>query len=317
MDKFESIKAFVQVVDAGGFAAAARRMNVTRSAVNKLVQNLEGELGTQLLKRSTRKVSTTEAGIVFYERGVQLLADLAEAEQEVSQLQVEPRGTLKINAPMSFGTLHLAPVLADFMQLYPQLKVQLILNDRFVDPLEEGFDFTIRIAELPVTGSLMVHFLLPAPRILCAAPAYLQQQGTPDHPSELRQHSCLHYEYLATGGVWRLRGPDGDHTIRVDGVLCSNNAEVLKDAAVRGLGITMVPTFIADANLQQGQLKQVLPHYHPPEIAICMVYPPSRHLSAKIRVFREFLQDRLHHLSCPLGPGTQNSLEITPDRVEI
>ncbi len=293
MDKFDSIRAFIQVVDARGFAAAARQMGMTRSAVNKLVQNLEVDLGAQLLRRSTRKVSVTETGLVFYERCVQVLADLEEAEQEVSQLQAEPRGTLKINAPMSFGTLHLAPALAEFMACYPRLRVQLMLNDRFVDPLEEGFDITIRIAEIAPSASLKVHPLLPAPRVLCAAPDYLQQQGSPTHPSDLRHHSCLHYDYLATGGVWRLQGPDGDQTVRVEGVLCSNNAEVLKVAAMQGLGIAMIPTFIAQQELAQGKLQIVLPAYHPPEIWVCMIYPPSRHLSIKIRLFREFIQDYL------------------------
>lgn len=298
MDKFDSINAFVRVVDAGGFAAAARQMGMTRSAVNKLVQNLEVDLGAQLLRRSTRKVSVTETGLVFYERCVQVLADLEEAEQEVSQLQAEPRGTLKINAPMSFGTLHLAPALAEFMARYPQLKVQLMLNDRFVDPLEEGFDITIRIAEVSPTASLRVHPLLPAPRILCAAPAYLDRQGSPTHPSDLKHHSCLHYDYLATGGVWRLTGPDGDHTVRVEGVLCSNNAEVLKVAALQGLGIALLPTFIAQTELAQGRLQILMPDYRPPEIAVCMIYPPSRHLSIKIRLFREFLQEYLSQQVC-------------------
>lgn len=309
MDKFDSIKAFIAVVDAGGFAAAARQMGMTRSAVNKLVHNLEDSLGTQLLRRSTRKVAVTETGMVFYERCVQVMADLEEAEQEVTQLQAEPRGTLKINAPMSFGTLHLAPALAKFMQRYPRLRVQLMLNDRFVDPLEEGFDITLRIAELPISSSLMVHPLLPAPRILCAAPAYLKRRGSPSHPRELRQHSCLHYDYLATGGVWRLSGPDGDHTLRVKGVLCSNNAEVLKTAAMQGLGIALVPLFIAAQDLHQQRLQVVLPEYHPPEIVISMVYPPSRHLSTKIRVFREFLQEHLSNSQDPIAKIPQDRWE--------
>lgn len=311
MDKLDSLKAFVQVVDAGGFAAAARRMNMTRSAVNKLVQNLESALGAQLLRRSTRKVSVTETGLVFYERCVQILADLEEAEQQVSQLQAEPRGTLKINAPMSFGTLYLGPALGEFIQRYPHLRVQLMLNDRFVDPWEEGFDITLRIAEVSHQTSLEVHPLSSVPRVLCAAPAYLQQQGMPTHPKDLHHHRCLHYDYLATGDLWRFNGPDGAQTIRVNGNLCCNNAEVLKSAAIQGLGIVLLPTFIAYQELQQGQLQIILPQYQAPEIYICMIYPPSRHLSLKIRVFREFLQEYLtqvmswDHLD--KAEGTQDS----------
>lgn len=290
MDKFEGIRAFTQVVAAGGFAAAARKMGLSRSAVNKLVINLENELGVQLLHRSTRQVNPTETGLAFYERCVAILADLEEAERSVTQLQEEPKGRLRVNAPMSFGTLHLAPAIADFLVQYPELQVQLTLNDRFIDPIEEGFDITIRVAEPPEAASLIVHPLTSAQRVLCAAPAYLKRQGTPTHPSELRQHSCLHYGHLTTQNQWLLLGPDGTHTVSVNGAICSNNGEVLRDAAVRGLGIALLPVFIIREPLRQQQLQIVLPEYHPPELSVYVIYPVNRHLSAKIRLCVEFLQ---------------------------
>ncbi|MDX2240803.1 MAG: LysR family transcriptional regulator [Leptolyngbyaceae cyanobacterium bins.302] len=297
MDKFDSIRAFTQVVNAGGFAAAAREMGLSRSAVNKLVIALENELGVQLLHRSTRVVTPTEMGLAFHERCIAILADLEEAEQAVTQLQEEPKGKLRVNAPMSFGTMHLAPALADFLVQYPELQVQLTLNDRFIDPIEEGFDVTVRIATLPETASLIVHELTAAPRVLCAAPGYLRDRGVPSHPSELHQYSCLHYGHLAPLNQWTLIGPDGEHTISIQGVICSNNGEVLREAAIRELGITLLPTFIIESELEQGLLQIVLPEYHPPKISIYVIYPVNRHLSTKVRLFVRFLQERFGHPS--------------------
>lgn len=293
MDKFESIRAFTQVVESGGFAAAAREMGLSRSHVNKLVIALENELGVQLLHRSTRVVTPTETGLAFHERCVEILASLDEAERSITQLQAEPKGRLRINAPMSFGTMHLAPVLADFLSQYPDLEVQLTLNDRFIDPIEEGFDITVRIARPSENASLIVHPLAKAERLLCAAPNYLKTRGSPTHPDELLHHSCLHYGQLAVEDQWTLIGADGEHTIAVTGVLCSNNGEVLRDAAIRGLGITLLPTFIVEKELQQGILRQVLPNYHPPELIISAIYPVNRHLSTKVRLLVEFLQQQL------------------------
>lgn len=292
MDKFEGIRAFTQVVKFGGFAAAARELGVSRSAVNKLVIHLENELGVQLLHRSTRRVSPTETGLAFYDRCVAILADLAEAEQAVMQLHEQPKGSLRVNAPMSFGTMHLAPALADFLVQYPDVQVQLTLSDRFIDPIEEGFDVTVRIAQTQATASLIVQDILVATRVLCAAPAYLKQHGIPAHPTDLSQHSCLHYGHLATDNHWTLMGSDGEHTIPIQGVLCSNNGEALRDAAIKGLGITLLPTFIVGRELKQGTLEIVLPNYHPSDLSISAIYPANRHLSTKTRLLVQFLRDR-------------------------
>ncbi len=292
MDKFDSIRAFTQVVASGGFAAAAREMGLSRSAVNKLVIGLENELGVQLLHRSTRRVSLTATGLAFYDRCMEILASLEAAERSVMQMHEEAQGKLRVNAPMSFGTMHLAPALADFLMQYPALQVQLTLNDRFIDPIEEGFDLTVRISQLQESASLIVHQLVPAQRVLCAAPTYLKNHGIPTHPQELRHHSCLHYGQLAVENRWTLIGPDGEHVIAVRGVLCSNNGEVLKDAAIRGLGITLLPMFIVGKELQQGKLQTLLSNYHVPEIFIYAIYPINRHLSVKIRLLVDFLQER-------------------------
>lgn len=292
MDKFEGLRAFTQVVEAGGFAAAARGMGLSRSAVNKLVINLENELGVQLLHRSTRRVSPTEMGRAFYERCVQILADLEEAERSLSQLHQEPRGILKMNAPMSFGIQHLAPAVLDFMALYPELQVQLILEDRFVDPIQEGYDLVLRIAQPSESASLIVHDLAPARRVLCASPNYVQQYGEPTAPSDLAHHSCLHYGYLATGNSWRLLDQEQEYIVSVKGMVCSNNGEVLRDAAVRGLGIALLPMFLVETELEAGVLVSVLSSYSPPPISICVVYPVNRHLSTKVQLMTEFLKER-------------------------
>lgn len=292
MDKFESLRAFTQVVRMGGFAAASRELELSRSAVNKLVINLENQLGVQLLHRTTRKVTPTETGLAFYERCMEILAQLEEAELAVTRLHDEPRGLLRINAPMSFGAIHLSPAVTDFLAAYPDLQVQVILEDRFVNPIEEGFDVVVRIAHPPESPSLIVHEITPIRRVLCASRQYLSDRGSPTHPTDLRQHSCLPYGYLAAGNQWKLQGPDGEFVVPTAGTVCSNNGEVLRDAALRGLGIALLPVFLIEQALQQDHLQIILPDYHPPAVSLCVVYPVNRHLSTKVRLFTNFMRER-------------------------
>lgn len=293
MDKFESMRAFARVVEAGGFAAAAREMGLSRSAVNKLVMNLENALKVQLLQRTTRKVTPTPTGLAFYDRCVAILADMAEAELAVSQLQSEPKGLLRVNGPMTFGNRYLSPLVAEFLQQYPDVQVVLSLSDRFIDLIEEGFDVTVRIAKPTETGSLIRHELAPTPVILAAAPSYLAARGQPQHPTDLAHHACLPYGHGATDNYWTLLGPDGEHRAKVAGPLCANNGEPLQAAAVQGLGITLLPRFILAGDLQAGRLQQVMPAYEAPALAVCALYPVNRHLSTKVRLFVEFLEARL------------------------
>ncbi|MGD1906907.1 MAG: LysR family transcriptional regulator [Leptolyngbyaceae cyanobacterium] len=292
MDKLESMRAFVQVIEAGGFAAAARQMDLSRSAVNKLVINLEDDLQVQLLHRTTRKVTPTPTGLAFYERCLAILADIAEAELAVTRLHSEPKGGLRINAPMSFGTLHLAPALAEFLQRYPEVQIELSLSDRFIDPIEEGFDVTVRIAQPTTHTSLIVHELCPMPVLLCAAPDYLAQHGHPQQPQDLAKHICLPYGHGTKHQPWRLIGPDGEVTVAVSGPLCANNGEPLREAAIQGLGITLLPLFMVGEDLQQGRLQRVLSDYQAPSLSLCILYPVNRHLSIKVQLLSEFLRDR-------------------------
>lgn len=291
MDKLESMRAFTEVVNHSGFAAAGRHLGLSRSVVNKLVAQLEADLGVRLLQRTTRRVSPTDSGRAYYERCVNILAEVTAAELAVTQLQGEPKGTLRLNAPMSFGTLHLAEAIAAFMAQYPDIQVQLTLNDRFVDLIEEGFDVTLRIAELKPDESLVRQIIAPIRRVLCAAPGYLQAHGTPLHPDDLRTHDCLNYGHLATGSQWRLSGPDQTYTVPIRCRYFSNNGEVLREGAIAGIGIALLPTFIVGQALQNGKLTVILPHYCPPPIAAALCYGTNRHLSTKIQLLTAFLQD--------------------------
>ena len=291
MDKLEAMRVFTQVVTHGGFTAAAREIGLSRSAVSKHVMDLEAALGVQLLRRTTRQTSATDAGLAYFERCRAIMAEIEEAEQALSDTEQTPRGSLRVNAPMSFGTLHLGDTVAAFMRRYPDVQIQVVLNDRFVDPVAEGFDVTIRIAEL-ADSSLIARRIMPARRVLCASLAYLDDRGTPETPADLRRHDCLHYGYLATGAQWKLTGPGGDHWVPIKAVLCANNAEVLRDAALGDLGIALLPTFVAETALRDGRLATVLTAYEPPPIGVYALYPPGRYLSAKVRVFIDFLVDR-------------------------
>jgi DNA-binding transcriptional LysR family regulator len=291
LDKLEAMRVFAQVVTHGGFSAAAREMGMSRSAVSKHVMDLEAALGVQLLHRTTRQTSATDAGLAYFERCKAILAEIDEAELSVSNAQQVPRGQLRVNAPMTFGTMHLGSAIADFMRRYGDVQVHLVLDDRFVDPIAEGFDVTIRIAALE-DSSLIARRIMPARRVLCASPEYLSDRRVPKTPDDLRQHDCLHYGNLATGAQWKLIGPEGDRWVPVKAVLCANNGEVLRDAALRGLGIALLPVFIIGKELEEGRLTVVLQDYEPPPVAVYALYPPSRYLSAKVRVFVDFLVAR-------------------------
>ena len=292
MDKFSSLKAFAAVVEDSGFAAAARRLQLSRSQVSKLVMALEDDMQVQLLNRTTKKVSPTPAGQAFYERATRILDDLEEAERALQDDQEEPQGELKINAPMSFGTMHLGPAIADFMARFPKVRVQLNLTDRFVDTVAEGYDMTLRIAEPGEALSMIDHEIVEAKRVICASPDFLKRHGEPRTPKDLEDLPCLHYGNLPTGAAWRLNGPDGQIDARVNSVLTSNNGEVLRDAARKGLGLALLPTFIVGEELQAGRLVTVLTKYAAPKICICLLYPPNRHLAPRIRLFVEFMYER-------------------------
>jgi DNA-binding transcriptional LysR family regulator len=291
MDKLSALQSFIKVVEDGSFAAAARDLGVSRAQINRQVINLEDALGVQLLHRTTRSVTLTQTGDAYYKRVSGLLRDLQEAEQEVQQEHLEPRGELRINAPQSFGVKQLTPALVEFHRRHPRISVQLALSDQFVDPLTEGIDLTLRIAARRELPSLITHDIVEIRRALCAAPDFLRRHGIPRHPRDLAALPCLHYGNLPTGNSWRLARGDEHVDVRVNGILCANNADVLNEAAVAGMGIALLPLFIAHDDLRAGRLVTLLDDYSAPRIHLSLVYAPSRNMSTKIRLFVKFVQE--------------------------
>jgi DNA-binding transcriptional LysR family regulator len=291
MDKLDAMNVLTRVVSSGSFAEAARRLGVTRSAISKAITQLEQELGVRLLDRTTRRVTPTEAGLAYYERCLAILAQISETEAQVSRLHDEPKGVLKVNGPMSFGTLYLGSAIADFMDRYRDLKVELTLSDRMIDPLEEGVDVTVRIGAM-VDSSLIARRISTARVLLVASPEYLARNGMPKTPADLVGHKCLHYGHSTTVPRWQLTDNGTSLTVPVAACLSSNNGDTLRDAALKGIGIARQPSFIVGSDIAAGRLVVVLPDFPPQDVTIHALYAPNRFLAAKSRVFIDFLVER-------------------------
>ncbi|MEM7292147.1 MAG: LysR family transcriptional regulator [Pseudomonadota bacterium] len=292
MDRLTSMRIFATVVDLGAFTAAADRLDLSRAAVSKHVADLEQSLGSRLLNRTTRSISLTEAGEVYFSRCKQILDDIETAESEVNGLSTEPRGVLKLNAPMSFGQRRLGPLLAEFQRRYSQLELDVSLNDRLIDVVEEGYDLVIRISK-PEDSSLVARRIAQCRFAIAAAPGYLERHGTPQTPEELSDHTCLQYSYAWAARQWHFCGPDGEHVIDTSGPLIANNGELLCAAATAEMGVCLLPTFILCDALNEGTLVQVLPGYAPPPIGVYLVFPTSRLMSAKVRCFIDFMVEAI------------------------
>jgi len=292
MDRFLALTVFAKVVEQGGFARAADRLEMSTSAVSRHVSDLEAHLDVRLLNRTTRRLSLTESGRAFHERCVQLLADLEEAEEAVSATAIVPRGTLKLTCAVTFGIRHLAPAVAEFAARFPQLRFDLELSDRAVDIVEEGLDLAIRIGE--IGSQALIGRRFGAMRLVpCAAPAYLAVHGTPINPEDLARHACLTYEYSSGANLWRFTDAEGrECVVKVAGPAHANNGRMLVALAAAGLGIAMEPDFIVAPEVRSGRLVRLLPGYTPPSAGIYAVYPSRRHLSAKVRTFVDFLVER-------------------------
>jgi len=292
MDRLAALEAFARVAETGSFSAAARGLNLSKSLISRQVSALEAELGARLISRTTRSLTLTEAGRGYYEQVTRILAQMEEADLSVSQLQATPRGRLRVNAPMSFSLLRLAPALPDFLALYPEIEVDMVMNDRRVDLMEEGFDLAIRIGRL-ADSSLVARKLGAMQRYIVASPAYLAERGTPKVPADLRHHACLCYSNADTIDEWRFCEPDGRPiSIEVKGRVRANNGDLLRIAALRGLGFVDLPNFLVAADIESGALVPVLQDYVRQDGGIYAVYPHARYLPPKIRVFIDFLAER-------------------------
>ena len=292
MDRFQALTAFAKVVESGSFVAAAGRLGVSVSAVSRHVAELEAHLNVRLLNRTTRRLSLTESGGVFYQHCVQLLADLDEAEESASAATVTPRGTLRLSAPVTFGERHIAPALAAFVERYPDMRFDVALSDRAVDLIEEGFDAAVRIGAIG-SQNLVGRAVAATAMVCCAAPAYLRRHGEPERPDDLAGHECLTYEYASQRRTWLFRERNGStRQVKVSGPMHANSGMFLAALAVEGCGIAREPDFIVEPELRAGRLVAILRAFQPAPSAIQLVYPSRRHLSAKVRVFADFLRER-------------------------
>jgi DNA-binding transcriptional LysR family regulator len=286
------LAAFVQTVERGSQSAAAQALGITPAMVGRYIQALESRIGTRLLNRTTQKQSLTETGQVFYQRVTVILDQLEDAEREASEQAPEPSGLLRVGGPMTFGWRHLAPAVNAFCETNPKLRIELILNDRFVDLIDGGYDVAVRIGALK-DSSLIVRRLASCPMLICAAPAYVARHGAPQQPEDLREHCCLLYSYDHSGDHWSF---ENGHEVQVSGNLTANNGDALLVAALAGQGIILQPGFIVGEALREGRLIRLLPDHPIRSIDMHAVFPSARHLSLKVRRFVDFLATRFREL---------------------
>jgi DNA-binding transcriptional LysR family regulator len=279
---------FFNVVEANSFAGAAKRLETTPASVSRRVKALEQRLGVRLLQRTTRKLSLTDAGEHYFREGRRLLHELDDLEQALTASALEPQGQLRIVAPMSFGQRKLAPLVARFAKLHSEIRVLLILEDRETDLFDEAADLAIRIG-YPADSSMIMRTIAPIPRYACASPEYLKRCGRPESPEDLLHHECLRYNLISEREEWTFLGKDGEKTLAIKGNFCSNNGDVLAEAAMQGLGITLLPSFIAEEPLADGRLVKVLEDYEREPLSLFALYPSRHYVPAKTHRFLEYL----------------------------
>jgi DNA-binding transcriptional LysR family regulator len=312
MDKLRSMEIFIAVVDAGSFTAAAERFDISPVMVGKHIRELEERLGARLLTRTTRRQSLTEIGLQYAERCRAILADIDDAESGAEAMRATPRGTLKLTSATSFGTQCLAPALADYLALYPEVSADLQLNDRFVDIVEEGFDVAVRIGALD-DSTLVARPLMPYTMTLCASPAYLKRAGVPRTPEDLHQHECIDYAHWNRRVSWKLKTKDGGEMALPASRFRSNNGQALRMAALRGYGIIMQAELLLGEDIAAGRLVPILQKYLPPPRPIHLVYPRDRTPTPKLTTFVDFMLERF--AACePLRASKKTALHLKSPR---
>ncbi|WP_316675238.1 LysR family transcriptional regulator [uncultured Tolumonas sp.] len=291
IDVMKAMQAFVAVVDSGNFVSAAEMLDTSTAAISRQVSGLESHLGARLLNRTTRRISLTESGHEYYSRAQTILNDLAEAEAIVGQQAIQPKGVLRVSAPLSYGIHELARLLPDFMQRYPDLRLDIDLSDRVVDLANDGIDVAIRISQA-LTSQVVARKIMPIEMILCASPDYLAHKGTPKSPEEITEHETLNYSYLSTGDNWHFVDKNQTEvTVRTQSIVHASNGDLLTALGLSGKGIIVQPAFIVAKHIANGQLVPLLPDWHLGNFYLYVVYLSRKHLSAKVRAFIDYLAE--------------------------
>ena len=289
MDRLTEMEAFATVVDQGGFTDAAKKMGISKSAVSKHISSLEARLGARLLNRTTRRVSPIEIGLAYYDRARRVLSDAGEADALVASMQSAPAGLLRLSVATDFGVNHLSPILGDFLQQFPDITVNMVLNNRYVELISEGFDMAIRMGDLE-DSSLRARKLTETQMRMIAAPSYFEKHGRPTRLDDLNSHKLLHYSNQASGNAWKITAPSGEERqIRSAGWLSVNDGQSLLNACIAGLGIAYLPSFLYANAMEQGQVVDVMPDLPIERTGIYAVYPPGRFTQPKVRAFIDFL----------------------------
>jgi len=289
MDRLTEMEAFATVVDQGGFTDAAKKMGISKSAVSKHVSSLEARLGARLLNRTTRRVSPTEIGLAYYDRARRVLTDAGEADALVTAMQSAPSGLLRISVATDFGVNHLSPIIGDFLGDYPDITVNMVLNNRYVELISEGFDMAVRIGELE-DSTLRARKLASTTKRMIASPSYFQRFGRPMRIDDLNEHKLLHYSNQSNGNLWKVTAPSGEkRQIRTSGWLTVNDGQSLLNAAIAGLGIAYLPTFLYADAMRDGLVEEAIPDLPVEPLGIYAVYPPGRFTQPKVRAFIDFL----------------------------
>ncbi len=288
MDKFKEMQAFVAVAELGSFVKAADHLATSKAAASRYIAQLEQRLGVRLMNRTTRRLSITDDGHAFLAHCKETLAAIDEAEEALRNKRNNPTGLIRINAPQTFGVLHLAPLWGRFMALYPNVQLDVNLSDRVVDLVDEGFDMAVRVATLP-SSTLVSRKLSSTSLVVCASPTYLQGKAKVQHPDDLKRHSIISYSYLATGDEWVFQGPDGEVRIKTKPKFHTNNGDTCRSAALAHQGIVLQPTFLVGQDIQQGRLVELLPTFKLMELGVYAVYPSRKLVSPRIRALIDFL----------------------------
>lgn len=294
MTNLNDISIFIDVVQSGSFTDTANHLNLSKSVISKYITRLENDLGSRLFTRTTRRLNLTEAGEIFYKRCHLGLREIEQARNELMWLQGEPRGTLKVAAPMSFGVMHLPEAIAGFSARYPAVDVKFEMNDRKIDLIKDGIDVAIRLASKLEDNTLIVKRIAPIKMVVCASPQYLKKHGTPDHPTDLSNHSILTYTYQHSPLDWEFSDPNNQQVpVKIRSKIEVNNSLVIRNLLLADCGITRIPTFLVGQDIANGSLVQILKEYKIFEASAYLVYPNREFLPPKVRAFIDFISETI------------------------